>query len=147
MKAVLFSGQGSQAKGMGIQLLKSLPRNSKYVETWSRAREALLDTFGFDITYVIQDNPNHINARTDPTGPLEKITTHHAGGLLDHTPFTQAALVTYQMALWEEGVSRGICTPPSTNNTKTMFAGHSLGEFSALTAMGVLSVEDAVRLV
>lgn len=58
---------------------------------------------------------------------------------LHETQFTQPVLLTSSIALWR--LIKGSIPTPS------YMAGHSLGEYSALCASGVLSLADAVRLV
>ncbi|MNH93696.1 Malonyl CoA-acyl carrier protein transacylase [compost metagenome] len=58
---------------------------------------------------------------------------------LKMTANTQPALLTTSYALYRIFASKGI--------TPDYFAGHSLGEYTALTAAGVLSFEDAVATV
>lgn len=59
---------------------------------------------------------------------------------LNDTKFTQPALLTASVALWRVLQKRLPAMP-------SYLAGHSLGEYSALCASGVLSLDDAVRLV
>ncbi|BBI34482.1 ACP S-malonyltransferase [Cohnella abietis] len=58
---------------------------------------------------------------------------------LRQTANTQPALLATSIALLETYKSQGV--------TPDFVAGHSLGEYSALVAAGVLSFEDAIRLV
>ncbi|MNM63514.1 Malonyl CoA-acyl carrier protein transacylase [compost metagenome] len=58
---------------------------------------------------------------------------------LKQTANTQPALLTTSVALYEAFTAKGF--------KPDYVAGHSLGEYSALTAAGVLSFEDAVKLV
>lgn len=61
-------------------------------------------------------------------------------GKLNQTEFTQPALLTASVALWRLWQQEG--------GTKPAFlAGHSLGEYSALVASGVIELGDAVKLV
>ena len=70
-------------------------------------------------------------ARLCREGPEEALTrTEHA----------QPALYTVAFALWEALVARPIPPPAAA-------AGHSLGEYTALAASGVLAFEDGLRLV
>lgn len=62
---------------------------------------------------------------------------------LHQTQYTQPALLTASVAIWR--VLSGILA--EKNMSPVYLAGHSLGEYSALVASGVLSLEDAVRLV
>ena len=59
---------------------------------------------------------------------------------LNETHRTQPALLTASVAVWRLWQQQGGATP-------AYFAGHSLGEYSALVCAGVLSLEDAVVLV
>lgn len=63
-------------------------------------------------------------------GPLERLT---------QTELTQPAMVTASLAAWRALEARG-CVPD-------MVAGHSVGEWAALVAAGVVRLEDALRLV
>ncbi len=59
---------------------------------------------------------------------------------LNETQRTQPALLTASVAVWRLWQQQGGSMP-------AYFAGHSLGEYSALVCGGVLSLADAVRLV
>ncbi|NVJ65893.1 MAG: ACP S-malonyltransferase [Gammaproteobacteria bacterium] len=61
-------------------------------------------------------------------------------GKLSQTEFTQPALLTASIALWRLWQQQGKAKPE-------FLAGHSLGEYSALVAAEVLSLQDAVKLV
>lgn len=63
-------------------------------------------------------------------GPLEQ---------LSRTKYTQPAVLTTSIAIFEVLREHGI--------TYEAVAGHSLGEYSALVAAGVLSFEDALKIV
>lgn len=58
---------------------------------------------------------------------------------LKQTQITQPALYTHSLAVYQLISDKGL--------QADILAGHSLGEFSALTAAGVFSVEDGMRLV
>jgi len=59
--------------------------------------------------------------------------------VLKQTQITQPALYTHSLAAFSLVSGKGI--------TADVFAGHSLGEFSALAAAGVFSHEDGIKLV
>jgi [acyl-carrier-protein] S-malonyltransferase len=59
---------------------------------------------------------------------------------LNQTAFTQPALLVASVVLWERWCVHSSIRPVA-------MAGHSLGEYSALTCAGALAFEDAVRLV
>lgn len=89
------------------------------VDIVTRTLEEASDALGYDMATLIRDD---------------------AEDKLDQTEFTQPALLTASTAmlrLWRE---RGGAEP-------TQVAGHSLGEYSALVAAGVLDFSDAVQLV
>ena len=65
------------------------------------------------------------------TGPEEQLNT---------TEFTQPALLAGGVAVWRLWLAQGGSLP-------AQLAGHSLGEYSALVAAGMLSLTDAARLV
>lgn len=64
-------------------------------------------------------------------GPLERLNT---------TEFTQPAMLVAGVATWRLWREQGGAEPAAV-------AGHSLGEFTALTCAGALAFADAVRLV
>ena len=59
---------------------------------------------------------------------------------LNQTQYTQPALLAASIAIWR-------VLQQKLNITPCYFAGHSLGEYSALCASGVLSFADAIQLV
>jgi len=61
-------------------------------------------------------------------------------GELSKTHITQPAILTASFAIWTVWVSRGGAEP-------VIMAGHSLGEYSALTCAGAITFADAVALV
>lgn len=70
--------------------------------------------------------------------PLDQICFEGPADLLKETRYTQPALFVHEAILWDL-IGKHI--------QADAFAGHSLGEYSALYAAGVLSFEDALRLV
>ncbi|MEU3933619.1 ACP S-malonyltransferase [Streptomyces sp. NPDC029044] len=71
--------------------------------------------------------------------PLSRICVSGTAEELAHTEITQPAIATTSLAVWE--VLREAGYRPAAA------AGHSLGEYPALVAAGVLSFESALRLV
>jgi [acyl-carrier-protein] S-malonyltransferase len=71
--------------------------------------------------------------------PLSRLIFEGPDEALSLTANTQPAVLTVSVAVWEALRSRGV--------EPDLVAGHSLGEYSALVAAGVLRFEDAVRLV
>ncbi len=117
MKVFLFPGQGAQAPGMGRDWYDRFP------EAKSTFQEAC-----------------------DATG-LDLIKLCFGGGRdeLDMTELTQPAILTVCVAIWRSMLVH-------TNMAEMLrggavFAGHSLGEYSALVCSGVLDFKEAVRIV
>ena len=77
------------------------------------------DALGYDLWQLIQD------------GPAEQ---------LNQTDVTQPAILTASIALWRAWLAESGPQPQ-------FVAGHSLGEYSALVAAGVLPFADTVKLV
>ncbi|KAI1089803.1 fatty acid synthase beta subunit [Rostrohypoxylon terebratum] len=172
--AYIFTGQGSQEKGMGMELYE---RSAVARDVWDRADKHFLNTFGFSILEIVRHDPkeltvyfggargkairNNYMAMTcqslelapDGTPKLEKVfktigehttsyTFRSPAGLLSATQFTQPALTLMQMAVFEDLRSQGVIQKES------VFAGHSLGEYSALASIAkVMPVETLVSVV
>lgn len=115
--AFVFPGQGSQYVGMGKQLCEI---SSAAQHIFQRADEVL----GFSLSNLCFE------------GPQEE---------LDDTINAQPAIVTVSIACLEainerfRMLGRGV--------VPVLVAGHSLGEFTALVAAGVLDFEDTLKLV
>ena len=110
--AMVFPGQGSQSVGMLSALSEEYPIIKSYFETASAV-------LAYDLWALVTQ------------GPKEQ---------LDQTEFTQPALLTADVALYQLWIELQGSIP-------TMMAGHSLGEYSALVAAQALKFEDAVSLV
>ncbi|MEM1229336.1 MAG: ACP S-malonyltransferase [Pseudomonadota bacterium] len=112
MLGVVFPGQGAQSVGMLGDLAREEP----------------------SITRRFEQAAEIIGA------PLDRYVAEGPEAQLNLTEFTQPAVLTASVALWEIWQRRGGPAP-------ALFAGHSLGEYSALVCTGALSFEEGVRLV
>jgi len=72
----------------------------------------------------------------------ESYTYHSAIGLLSSTEFTQPALALMELAIFFDLQERGLVSDHSA------YAGHSLGEYSALcAAASIMSIESLISVV
>src|SRR5918993_5153309 len=116
--AFVFPGQGSQTVGMGRDLAASSPAAAA---VWAAA-DAALDT---PISHLAWD------------GPSEE---------LDRTEAAQPALLAASIAILE-AVRERRAGAGASDLSPAFAAGHSMGQYSAFVAAGVLSLEDGIRLV
>ena len=116
--AFVFPGQGSQSVGMGRDLAASSPAAAA---VWAAADAAL----GESVSALAWDGP---------------------ADMLDRTEHAQPALLAASIAIleaWRERWTQAGHEAPEP----AFAAGHSMGQYSALVAAGVISLADGVRLV
>ncbi len=136
--AFVFPGQGSQVVGMGRELARSSARARETFEEADR-------TLGFPLSELCFQGPQAIlndTLRAQPavfTTSIAALEALAEAILGPHAPRLGAEPAT-------EGAPRGVGLLPS-HARPAFVAGHSLGEYSALVAAGVLSFKDALRLV
>ncbi|EEQ86107.1 beta subunit of fatty acid synthetase [Blastomyces dermatitidis] len=172
VSAYVFTGQGSQEQGMGMDLYNSSPVAK---EVWDRADKHFIENYGLSIINIVKNNPQELTIHFGgPRGKIirqnymsmtfetvnadgsiksEKIfkdvdenstsyTYRSPTGLLSATQFTQPALTLMEKASFEDMRSKGLVQRDSS------FAGHSLGEYSALAALAdVMPIESLVSVV
>ena len=116
--AFVFPGQGSQSVGMGQAIAAASPAAAAVFDAADAALGSPISRLAFD-------------------GPVEE---------LDRTENAQPALlatsIAYLAAVRERWAGLGIDPP-----RPAVAAGHSMGQYSALVAAEVISLEDGVRLV
>ena len=118
---LLFTGQGSQWAGMGQALYGAEAAFREVVDRCCAAADGV-QVLSRPLREVLLAAPGTA-----------------AAALLDDTAYTQPALYALQTGLWALWRSWGL--------EASAALGHSVGEFAAAHAAGVLSLEDGARLV
>lgn len=131
ISAFVYPGQGIQQQGM---VLDERAKSPAARDVWERADRLTRERLGFSILAVVRDNPKELTANG--------VTYRHPEGLLNLTQFTQVALATVAFAQTARMQEAGADIRPS------YFAGHSLGEYNALSSFAhVIPLETVLELV
>jgi fatty acid synthase, bacteria type len=129
--AVMFPGQGSQGRGMGMD---GYGRSEAARAIWDRADAHTRAHHGFSLLEVVRNNPKRAHVLGE--------VIQHPGGLLNVTQFTQVALTVLSVAGVAELRETGAVSPTAA------FCGHSVGEYSAISAMtDLLPLEALIDVV
>lgn len=156
MRALVFSGQGCHRQGMSMEYL----RVPAVARLWERMKNRMQQNYGISLQEIMTENPQKVHVYDDALDvttigrhsffedrnaaesvPRRK-TLSHPKGVMSLTYLTQPCmLAAHMLALEYLYATRGYSVDAST-----CVAGHSLGEFSALCALGVFSPEVAVDL-
>lgn len=116
--AFIFPGQGSQSVGMGQALAAASPAAAA---VFAAADAAL----GEPVSDLAWNGPEEVLNRTENAQPALLATS-----------------IAYLAALRERWAAGGIAAPQPR-----FAAGHSMGQYTAMVAAGVISLADGVRLV
>jgi thioester reductase-like protein len=117
--AWLFTGQGAQIPGMGLELYREWPAFRQALDAAFAALDPQLSEPLRDVMWAAPGTP--------------------AAERLNQTAFTQPALFAYEWALAALWRSWGV--------EPDFVAGHSVGEITAACVAGVFSLEGAAKLV
>ncbi|KAJ9477291.1 Fatty acid synthase subunit beta [Pseudozyma hubeiensis] len=168
----VFTGQGSQSKGMGMELYQ---QSATARAIWDEAEQHLAQRLGLSILEIVRDNPKtktvyfggaqgqqirknymalqhetvdeHGRSICMPIFPSihansRSYTFESPKGLLFATQFTQIALVLFELAYFRHLQHKGVIVE------EAVFAGHSLGEYAALASVaGMMRLCDLVDVV
>ena len=116
--ALVFPGQGSQSVGMGRDLTATSPAAAAIFQTADEALGEPISTLAFE-------------------GPEDRLNrTENA------QPALLATSIAYLAAAHERASRTGMTIP-----NPRFYAGHSMGQYSAMVASSALSLPDGVRLV
>ncbi|KAJ2190938.1 fatty acid synthase alpha subunit Lsd1 [Coemansia sp. RSA 532] len=165
--AYVFTGQSSQHANMGMQLYES---SSAARAVWDRANKHMVRMFGMPLIELVRSNTSqHTVYFEDEFGEFVlanylavkamlsenqqhtvlsmldadtlSYTVTSPTGLLNATQITQPALVAFAFAAIADMQAHGLI------QINAVFAGHSLGELSALaTLSNVFTLEDILDL-
>ncbi|AWB81147.1 type I polyketide synthase [Corynebacterium yudongzhengii] len=129
--AYVYPGQGIQSEGMGRG---DRDASAAARAVWRRADEHTRRALGFSIQQIIDDNPTEITVRGQ--------RFRHPEGVLHLTQFTQVALAVVAYAQTER------LREADAIGSNAYYAGHSLGEYTALASLAnIFDLEAVIDIV
>jgi acyl transferase domain-containing protein/NADP-dependent 3-hydroxy acid dehydrogenase YdfG/acyl carrier protein len=129
----MFPGQGSQYVNMGKELYETEPVFRQWID---RCCQLLEPELGIDLRS--RSALASLRSLIYPVGTNQPVRAN-GGSPLQETEIAQPAIFTIEYALAQLWMSWGI-KPQAAS-------GHSIGEYVAATIAGVMSLQDALRLV
>jgi polyene macrolide polyketide synthase len=134
--AFLFTGQGAQRIGMGRELYEGFTAFRDAFDDACGHLDRLLERSLREVVLGAGEPDGEPGGGRAPAGVPARDGT---GELLDETMFTQAGLFALEVSLFRLLEGWGV--------RPDYLMGHSIGELAAAHVAGVLSLEDACRLV
>lgn len=159
--AVVFCGQGSHRKGMGMMYVGAPGTSSARV--WNAASDTMMQRYHICLGNLITENPAYVDIASDAfvnavlatsldsssqsavpesNRALRRVWSRGDAGAMQQTFFAQPAMLAAQLVMFEH-----VRRETAATQDIQCYAGHSLGEFTALAAAGVFPVDVAVDLV
>ncbi|KAJ2681903.1 fatty acid synthase alpha subunit Lsd1, partial [Coemansia spiralis] len=167
--AYVFTGQDSQEVGMGMELYK---QSAAARDVWDRADRFMVAKYGVSLLKIVRTNLKELTARFGGRKgkairhnymSLTRMCSSNKGravlsfpeitlgsfshtyrspiGLLNLTQFTQVALITLAVATMADMHTKLLIQKGA------VFAGHSLGEYAALSSIsGMFTLEDVLDI-
>jgi [acyl-carrier-protein] S-malonyltransferase len=132
--AFVFPGQGSQIVGMGRAVYE---QSAHAREIFDEADQ----TVGYELSKICFEGPS---ADLDNTTVAQPAILTTSVAILE--AFIESVNAKLGRRISDGGEPRGVAALPASLRPRFV-AGHSLGEFTALVAAGVLTFQDALRLV
>ncbi|WP_211080637.1 type I polyketide synthase [Arcanobacterium buesumense] len=129
--AYVYPGQGIQYVGMGTN---DRQRSAAVRDVWERADKHTRRAHGFSIIHIVDNNPTELKVGDQ--------ILRHPEGVMNLTQFTQVVLAVLAYGQTQRMIDENAFVPGA------IYAGHSLGEYTALASCaGIFDLESVIDVV